>query len=353
MRRCKCCLLPETFPKISFNEKRICNYCLGEQHFGVEGSPNIQSLINKKDRLKKEFEEFVEKCKGKKEYDCLLLFSGGKDSTYLLHILREKYELNVLTLTIDTGLMSPIAKKNIKQIIKKLNVDHIFFTPGNEFYKSLYRYYLTRPNSETYCDRICGTCSNVIHGIGLIEASKRKIPFVALANSPDQTDHYFYEIPRERISQSWIPKELESNDSEGVDPKYFWNPKKEDYLPRFLLPLHVLDYPGEAAIVEMISKLGLVKKKDMNSFKTNCYLVWLLQYLDLNKSGYDPYIKNLSKPIQNGKIQCSKLKKLYYTFGIKLLKSDIVKRGDKEYALNYLGLNMKKLFKGKKMKVEF
>ena len=168
--------------------------------------------------------------------------------------------------------MTSLAKKNIKQIIKKLKVDHIFFTPGNEFYKSLYRYYLTHPNSETYCDRVCGTCSDIIHGIGLIESSKRKIPFVALANSPDQTDHFFYEIPKERISQSWIPKEFEANNPDGINLKYFWKPKKGDFLPRLIIPLHVLDYPGEEAIVEIISKLGLVKKKDMNSLKTNCYL---------------------------------------------------------------------------------
>jgi len=338
-------LLPETYPKISYSERGICNYCSGKQHFGVEVDPKIQSLMNKKNQLKKEFEEFVEKCKGKTEYDCLLLFSGGKDSAYLLHILKEKYGLNVLTLTIDTGLMTSLAKKNIKQIIKKLKVDHIFFIPGNEFYKSLYRYYLTHPNSETYCDRVCGTCSDIIHGIGLIESSKRKIPFLALANSPDQTDHFFYEIPKERISQSWIPREFKANNPDGINQKYFWNPKKEDFLPRLIIPLHVLDYPGEEAIVEMISKLGLVKKKDMNSLKTNCYLAWLLQYLDLNKSGYDPYIKNLSRNIQSGKFQCSKFKKLYYTFGIKLLKSDIVKRGDREYVLNYLSLNIKDLIR--------
>jgi len=241
--------------------------------------------------------------------------------------------------------MNPLAKKNIKLIVKKLKVDHILFTPGNDFYKKIYRYLLTHPNSETYCDRICGLCSEIIHGIGLIEASKRKIPFVALANSPYQTDHYFYEISKEKITQSWIPEELKNHNPDEIDLKYFWNPKKVDFLPRFLIPFHVLDYPGEEEIIKKISKQGLIKRKNLNAFKTNCYLVWLLQYLDLNKNGYNPYIKNLSREIQSGKLHCNKIKKLYYTIGIRLLKADIIKRGDKKYVLDYLDLNGRELFK--------
>lgn len=345
MRRCKRCLLPETYPNISFDSDGMCSYCSGETHFGIEGKRKIQYLIVKKNILKKEFEKYIKKIKGTADYDCLLLFSGGKDSTYLLHILKEKYGLKILALSIATGLMSDYAKKNMREIIKKINVDHFFFTPGNDFYKKLYRYYLTNPNSETYCDKICNICSNVIHGIGLNEASKRKIPFVALANSPDQTDHYFYEIPKREICQSWIPEEFKNNYFNEVELKYFWNPKENDYLPRFLLPLHVIGYPGETAILEKLSKLKIVNKKNLSSLRTNCHLAWLLQYLDLHKSGYTPYIKNLSRNIQSGKYQCNKIKKIYYTLGIQLLKSNIIKRGNKEYALEYLDINEKDVLK--------
>lgn len=204
---------------------------------------------------------------------------------------------------------------------------------------------LTHPNSETYCDRICGLCSDIIHGIGLIEASKRKIPFVALANSPYQTDHYFYEINKEKIKQSWIPEELRNYNIDKIDLKYFWDPKQGDFLPRFLIPFHVIEYPGEKVIIKKLSQQGLIKKKNLNAFKTNCHLVWLLQYLDLNKNGYNPYIKNLSRDIQSGKLHCNKIKRLYYTLAIRLLKSDIIKRSDKKYALNYLNLNERNLLK--------
>ena len=344
MIRCKRCLLPETYPNISFNEKKICNYCLGECYFGIEKNNNIQLLMRNRTQFKNEFENYIELCKGKSEYDCLLLFSGGKDSIYLLHILKEKYKLNVLAFSVDNGFMNPLAKKNIRKVIKLLNVDHVFFTPGNEFFNKIYLHFLTYLDSETFCDKICGRCSEIIHGMGLIEASKRQIPMVILGNSPDQTDHYFYEIPKEKITESWIPKEFKFNCSNIINYNYFWNPKKGEYIPRFLIPFHVIDYPGEKAIIKEISKLGLVKKKDLNSLKTNCYLGWLLVYLDLNRSGYTPYIKNISKNIQSGNLKCSKFKKFYYNFGIKLLKLNLVKRTDKKIALNQLHLK-KKIYK--------
>ena len=45
-----------------------------------------------------------------------MLFSGGKDSSYLLYLLIEKYGLNVLALTVDTGLETNIAKQNVKKM---------------------------------------------------------------------------------------------------------------------------------------------------------------------------------------------------------------------------------------------
>jgi len=340
MKRCSKCLLPETYPKISFDKQGVCSYCRGENHFGIENKEKIRKLIKNKEKLKNDFEQFLHKIKGKNEYDCLLLLSGGKDSIYLLYILKNKYNLNVLTYTVDTGLMNPIAKKNIAIVIDKLNVDHIFYKPGNDFFKKLYRFYLKNPISPTFCDKICEVCSNVIHGLGLIEASKRKIPFVALGYSPDQTDHFFYKIPREELNKNWIPEELLKNKNHGIDLEYFWNPEKTDFIPELFLPFHVIDYPSIERIYEAIEKLGLVKKRHLNFLKTNCYLAWLLHYLDLNVNGYTPYIKDISRNIQMGKLQLTLVKKIYYMCGLQLLKHNLIKRSDKKYVLDQLNLKI-------------
>ena len=69
MKICNNCILPETFPGIRFDENGVCNFC-------------------------REF-------KGKGSYDCLMAYSGGKDSTYTLWILKKKYDLRILALTFD------------------------------------------------------------------------------------------------------------------------------------------------------------------------------------------------------------------------------------------------------------
>ena len=135
--------------------------------------------------MEKTFERTKKKNKG--QYDGLLCYSGGKDSTYLLYILKEKYGLNILAVTIDTGLTRSIAKLNIKKCIDHFNVDHITITPENNFYKRLYRNFIQHSNEKTYCENICGLCQKVMHSIGLNIAVEKKIPFVALAYSPDQT----------------------------------------------------------------------------------------------------------------------------------------------------------------------
>src|SRR4030042_131921 len=95
-RRCTRCLLPETFPDITFDEDGVCNYCVEYLEKGKK-TPRWQTLREKR------VERLIEKSRNKGDYDCLVSYSGGKDSTYLLYVLKEKYGLNVLAYTCNTG----------------------------------------------------------------------------------------------------------------------------------------------------------------------------------------------------------------------------------------------------------
>lgn len=57
-------------------------------------------------------------------YDCMLLYSGGKDSTYVLMQLKNM-GLNVLTYTFDNGYISEEAIDNIKNLTIQLGVDNV------------------------------------------------------------------------------------------------------------------------------------------------------------------------------------------------------------------------------------
>ena len=72
MKKCKKCLLPETYETIEFNESS-CNIC--------NSNINLKSEIDWS-KKHKELIELVKKYKGKYDYDCIIPFSGGKDSTF-------------------------------------------------------------------------------------------------------------------------------------------------------------------------------------------------------------------------------------------------------------------------------
>ena len=87
MRRCNRCILPDTVPGITFDEKGICNFCHShseESCLGEEALEKLISLIRSKDN----------------KYDCIVPLSGGRDSTFVLYIARAVYNLKVLAVSI-------------------------------------------------------------------------------------------------------------------------------------------------------------------------------------------------------------------------------------------------------------
>ena len=156
---CVRCGLPSNYPNVAFDESGTCELCLSfdnyqekaGQYFKTPGELTALLAGNK-----------VEKKAEKKEgYDCMMLLSGGKDSTYALAQLVEM-GAKVLTYTLDNGYISEEAKANINRVVAHLGVDHIYgTTPAmneifvdslkrhsnvcNGCFKTLYTIYSNRP----------------------------------------------------------------------------------------------------------------------------------------------------------------------------------------------------------------
>ena len=95
---CKKCILPTTFRDIEFNEDGICSYCTSNKTVAKERNVSPEY----KAKCIKEIDEIIESVRGKGQYDCAVGFSGGKDSTYLLWVLKEKYKPNNINGAINT-----------------------------------------------------------------------------------------------------------------------------------------------------------------------------------------------------------------------------------------------------------
>ncbi|RKD31341.1 non-ribosomal peptide synthetase [Lacrimispora algidixylanolytica] len=118
IKYCKRCLLPSSYPNIQFDDEGVCNICNNYDKY--------KSKANNYFKYSEDFYKIINKAKKCKTsvYDCLLLYSGGKDSSYVLYRLVEM-GLKVLTFTFDNGYISDTAFKNISRITSELGVDNI------------------------------------------------------------------------------------------------------------------------------------------------------------------------------------------------------------------------------------
>ena len=115
---CKNCVMDTSDSYITFDENGICDHC-NTYYSKIE--PNWNYGLDKEDELL----SLISKIKRSKnnDFDCIMGMSGGIDSSYLLTIMKEKYNLNPLVFHVDAGWNSQIAVNNIENIIDKLNLD--------------------------------------------------------------------------------------------------------------------------------------------------------------------------------------------------------------------------------------
>jgi hypothetical protein len=111
-RRCTRCVLPETMPFISFDENGVCNYC---HHYKSRNHP----------RPKEELFELVEPFRRAHGDEVLVPFSGGRDSSYGLHLIINELGLRPITYTYDWGMVTDLGRRNISRMSSKLGVENI------------------------------------------------------------------------------------------------------------------------------------------------------------------------------------------------------------------------------------
>ena len=123
IRRCIRCIMPENYPEVSIDDEGVCNFCRVFDTYWNSWIDNPEAQAESEKRLRLVFETAKRK---KKPYDILIGLSGGKDSSYMLHLCREVYDLNVLTFTNDSGILTEGAKSRIDQMVKRYKVKHIY-----------------------------------------------------------------------------------------------------------------------------------------------------------------------------------------------------------------------------------
>jgi len=120
--------MPDTRPNQFFDEEGVCDACRAQEK---------KVKIDWETR-KKEFEKKIEKYRSKdgSNYDCVIGVSGGKDSTWQLHMIKEVYNLNPLLVSFEPTLPTKVGIKNLENL-RNMGVDLIHFKKNPHIYKKL------------------------------------------------------------------------------------------------------------------------------------------------------------------------------------------------------------------------
>jgi len=110
--RCTRCVLPETMPFIAFDEDGVCNYC---HHYKSRNQP----------RPKEELFELIKPYRRASGDEVLVPFSGGRDSSYGLHLVVHELGLKPITYTYDWGMVTDLGRRNVSRMSAKLGVENI------------------------------------------------------------------------------------------------------------------------------------------------------------------------------------------------------------------------------------
>tara|TARA_B110000014_G_C20089448_1_gene570194 strand:- start:286 stop:1368 length:1083 start_codon:yes stop_codon:yes gene_type:complete len=210
--------MPSTRPRITFDKLGVCNACKYKKK---------KKKINVKKR-KNELENILNKYRSKTtDHDCIVPWSGGKDSSYVAYQLKFKYKMNPLLVTFSPIIPSSVGHHNRNELIK-LGFDHIMFKPNEKTSSYLSkRFLIERGNPKVAWDA-------GVNAVPIKVAMEKKIKLIFYAEHGES--HYGGKILSEKSEMLRNLDEILEHQI-GDDPINWLDHKitKKDIIP-YLMP---------------------------------------------------------------------------------------------------------------------
>ena len=342
--RCSRCNLSETYETIEFNKKGVCNIC--------ESASYKQKNIDWPER-KLLLDKLIEKHRGKNPYDCIVPFSGAKDSTFQLYYLMKEYKLKPLLVRFNHGFFRQIVLNNSTRTLKKLGADFLEFTPNWKIVKKLMLEAFKRKSD------FCWHCHTGIYSYPLRLAIMYKVPLIFYGESTAEFENY-YDFRDDKIDY-YDEKKFNIKYNCGITAQDIHGmiDKKDDPVDvRDLLPYTFPDQKEIAKLKLTPVALGsfinwdaskqtdIIKKelgweidelehvpKDLNNNgdKIECFMQGTRDYVKWLKRGYSRMTQINSLLVRNGNMSAERAKELNE-------KHDGAKPHSLEIFLEYMGL---------------
>jgi len=215
MRYCKGC----TYPEIAVNTKFDKNGFSSVYH-----THKAWQKITKNDwqKRKKIFEKIVQQIKknNKSNYDCVIAVSGGKDSYYQTHIVKE-YGLKPLLITYNGNNYSEEGEYNRDRMKKVFDVDHLIISPSQSVLIKLNKIGFEKVGDMNW------HCHTGILTVPMQYAVRFKIPYVIYGETldilgmykPEDFAEYTQRVRLEFSMRGYEWDEFIKNNKQGLTAK--------------------------------------------------------------------------------------------------------------------------------------
>jgi N-acetyl sugar amidotransferase len=305
---CKKCVMSNQRPRITFDHEGICNAC---RYW--ESKKNQQ--INWQEREKLLIETLNKHRKKDGGYDVLVPSSGGKDSLYVAHLLKYKYNMNPLTVTWAPNEYTEIGFANFQSQMKA-GLDNILISPNSIVHKKLTKISFEE-KGDPFIPFVLGVVFTpmkmaILHGISLIFYGENG----DVEYGGDQsTNAPFYKLEDQIVDDYILDFYPEKIKEYGVSQKELYNyipPDKED-AERHKIECHFWSYyqnwmpqNNYYYVVENTDFMPNPKGKSDGTYSTYASLDdkidFFHYYLSLIKFGYARTTSDASHEIREGLI---------------------------------------------------
>jgi hypothetical protein len=134
------CILPTSGHDVQFDDEGVCSICTSASKLAGK-SPHLDSEAQEKQKqaeLEKRIDRIRERGKGH-AYDCLVGVSGGRDSSYLLHLLVTQHNLRCLAAYYRTPFTVDGIDANVRRMTRQLNVPLVEMNVSAEYHRRIAR----------------------------------------------------------------------------------------------------------------------------------------------------------------------------------------------------------------------
>ena len=302
VRVCRQCVCPSTMPNIVFDDDGVCSECRRSEPMDAAARAEALEL------MERAFERLGQ---WKHPYQVLVMLSGGKDSTYVLHLMKNRYNLRPIACQIIHPFVNELARDNARDVAEALGVDLIQFKADQDVWRRALSFAYREGRSYGTTEMFgCGVCSELYHTVGtklalhlgvgcMVDGYDRALDPDPILVDPDVFRTICLEGCRNDPIKALIHDALAERHAGSIyDPDF--SPYARSQFPGRVAPLTVLDH-DHTEIVRELDELGLLSKTRSRSDETNCDLFHLWSYIGFRRHHCHPYVRAISQALRQDK----------------------------------------------------